>query len=80
MKNLEDRFAEIERRVKALVAENRSSKKRIRELEKELSLKRHEAQKSVQFHDQQIHLKSRVEKILKDLEAVEVNKAGPDQN
>ena len=72
MKNLEEKFAEIERRVKALVAENRSHKKRVKELEKELNLTRHDAKKSAQFHDQQLHLRERIEKILKDLEAVEV--------
>lgn len=72
MKNLEEKFAEIEKRVNALVAENRSHKKRVKELEKELSLTRHDAKKSSQFHDQQLHLRQRVEKILKDLEAVEV--------
>jgi DNA repair exonuclease SbcCD ATPase subunit len=73
VKNLEERFAEIERRVKALVAENRSHKKRVKELEKELNLTRHDAKKSEQFHDQQLHLRERIEKILRDLEAVEVN-------
>jgi DNA anti-recombination protein RmuC len=72
VKNLEERFAEIERRVKALVDENRSHKKRVRELEKELSQTRHVVQKSVKIHDKQLHLRERVEKILKDLEAVEI--------
>jgi CHASE3 domain sensor protein len=72
MKNLEDKFAEIERRIKKLVDDNRTYKKRTRELEKELNLKSHEAQKSVKFHDKQRDLRGRVEKILKDLEAVEV--------
>jgi chromosome segregation ATPase len=72
VKNLEEKFAEIERRVKALVDENRSHKKRVRELEKELSQTRHVAQRSVKIHDKQLHLRERVEKILKDLEAVEI--------
>ena len=72
MKNLEEKFAEIERRVKALVDENRSHKKRVRELEKELSQTRHVVQKSVKIQDKQLHLRERVEKILKDLEAVEI--------
>jgi cell division septum initiation protein DivIVA len=72
VKNLEEKFTEIERRVKALVDENRSHKKRVRELEKELSQTRHAAQRSVKIHDKQLHLRERVEKILKDLEAVEI--------
>jgi hypothetical protein len=72
VKNLEEKFAEIERRVQVLVAENRSHKKRVKELEKELNLTRHDAKKSAQVHDKQLHLRQRVEKILKDLEAVQV--------
>lgn len=75
MKNLEEKFAEIERRVKELVAENRSHKKRVKELEKELNLTRHDAKKSAQAHDKQLLLRQRVEKILKDLEAVEVKES-----
>jgi hypothetical protein len=72
VKNLEEKFAEIERRVKALVTENRSHKKRVKELEKELTLTRNDVKKSAQFHDTQLHVRQRVEKILKDLEAAQV--------
>jgi hypothetical protein len=75
VKSLEDKFAEIERRVKTLVAENRSHKKRVKELEKELNMTRHDAKKSAQFHDQQLQLRERIEKILKDLEGVEVKES-----
>ena len=74
MSNLAEKFAEIERRIKKLVDENRAHKKRVRELEKELTQTRHVAQKSVKVHDKQVHLRERVEKILKDLEGVEVKK------
>jgi len=72
VKNLDEKFVEIERRVTALVTENRSHKKRVKELEKELNLTRHDVKKSAQVHDKQLHLREKVEKILKDLEAVEV--------
>jgi hypothetical protein len=72
VKNLEEKFAEIEKRVKALVSENRAQKKRIRELEKDLNLTRHDAKQSDLFQEKQLQLRERVEKILKDLEAVEV--------
>lgn len=75
MKDLEERFAEIERRVKALVTENHSHKKRVQELEKELKRTHHDTQKSLQFHDKQRNLRERIEKILKDLEAVEMKKS-----
>ena len=74
MSDLADKFSEIERRIKKLVDENRSHKKRVRELEKELNQTRHVAQKSVKVQDRQLQLRERVEKILKDLEAVEVKK------
>jgi len=75
MKDLEERFAEIERRVRPLVAENRSHKKRIRELEKELNQARCDVQKSAQFNDSKLHLRERIEKVLRALEAVGVNKS-----
>jgi F0F1-type ATP synthase beta subunit len=71
MKNLADKFAEIERRIKKLVDENKTYKKRAREMEKELGQTRNVAQKSAKSRDQQVQLKERIEKILKDLEAVE---------
>jgi DNA anti-recombination protein RmuC len=71
MKNLADKFSEIERRIKKLVDENRSFKKRSKELEKELGQTSKVAQKSAKSHDQKVQLRERVEKILKDLEAVE---------
>ncbi len=74
MSDLADKFAEIEKRIKTLVEENRSHKKRVRELEKELSQTRNFAQKSVKVHDKQVHLRERIEKILKDLEGVENKK------
>jgi predicted RNase H-like nuclease (RuvC/YqgF family) len=75
MNDLEERFAEIERRVRPLVAENRSHKKRIRELEKELDQARCDVQKSSQFNDKQLHLRERIEKVLRALEAVDVKKS-----
>jgi len=74
MSDLAEKFAEIERRVKTLVSENHSHKKRVRELEKELTQTRHVALKSVKVHDKQVHLRERIEKILKDLEGAEVKK------
>lgn len=78
MRNLADKFSEIERRVKKLVDENKTFKKRARELEKELGQTSKVAQKSARARDQQVQLRERVEKILKDLEAVETGKTGPE--
>jgi len=75
MKDLAEKFTEIERRIKKLVDENRSHKKRVRELEKELAQSRHDTKKSAQVQDKHLDLRKRVEKILKDLEGVETKKA-----
>lgn len=77
MSDLSEKFAEIERRIKKLADENRTHKKRVRELEKELNQSRQDTKKSTQLHDKQLNLRTRVEKILKDLEAVEDKKADP---
>lgn len=74
MSDLAEKFAEIERRIKKLVDESHAHKKRVRELEKELGQTRHVAQKSVKVHDKQVQLRERIEKILKNLEAVGVKK------
>jgi cell division septum initiation protein DivIVA len=74
MIDLAEKYAEIERRIKKLVDDNRSHKKRIRELEKELNQTRNMAQKSVKVRDNQARIRDRIEKILKDLEGVEVRK------
>ena len=78
MSDLAEKFAEIERRIKKLVDENHTYKKRTRELEKELTQTRSAAQKSGKIHDKQVHIKERIEKILKGLEAVEVKKGEPE--
>jgi len=75
MKDLEEQFAEIERRVRPLVAENRTHKKRIRDLEKELNETRRKVQKSAQFDDKQMHLRERIEKILQALEGINIDKS-----
>lgn len=75
---LEIKFAEIEKRVRKLAAENHSFKKRIRELELELDHVRGDARKAVQFHDKQLRVRERIEKILHDLETIDAKKADPE--
>jgi predicted RNase H-like nuclease (RuvC/YqgF family) len=74
MKDLAERFAEIERRIKPISTENRALKKRVRELEKELNQARCDMQKSAQFNDKQVHLRERIETILRTLETVDMKK------
>jgi predicted RNase H-like nuclease (RuvC/YqgF family) len=75
MKDLAERFAEIERRVRPLVDENHSLKKRVRDLEKELNQTRCDMQKSAQINNKQAHLRERIEAILRALETVDIKKS-----
>ena len=70
MKDLEKNFAEVEKRVQALVAENRGLAGRVRELEHELAQARREAQELQNFHGKRMHIKEKIERILQSMEAV----------
>jgi chaperonin cofactor prefoldin len=74
VKDLEIRFAEIEKRVKTLVSENASLKKSIGELERELAQARQKAQELENFHGKRLHIREKIERILHALEAVEEKK------
>jgi chromosome segregation ATPase len=67
---LEGQFAEIEKRVRALVAEDRVLRKRITELEQELALVRREARNVEHVHGKQLHIREKVERVLRNLEAL----------
>jgi cell division septum initiation protein DivIVA len=69
MMELEDKFVEVEKRVKALVTENRDLAKRVSELEQELSQARNESQELKNLHDKKMHIKEKIERILLALEA-----------
>lgn len=71
MKDLEAKFAEVEKRVKALVDENKGLKERALELEQELARARREAQELQNFHGKRMHIREKVERILSALEAAE---------
>lgn len=68
MKNLEARFAEVERRVKALVAENRALHGRIRELEGELAQAQRAVREQENEHGKKLRIREKVEGMLKELE------------
>ncbi len=68
MKDLENRFAEIERRIKGVLNENRSLKDRIGELEQELERVRSKAQELEHFHGKRLHIKEKIERVLSVLE------------
>ena len=69
MKELENKFAEVEQRVKALVSENRDLAKRVSELTEELSRARRESQELENFHGKKMHIKEKIERVLQALEA-----------
>ncbi len=68
MKDLEDQFVEVERRVKSLVSENRDLAKRVSELTEELSRARRESQELENFLGTKMHIREKIERILQSLE------------
>ncbi len=69
MKDLEDKFAEIERRVKALVSENADLRRRVSGLEQELATTRRDAQEIEDLRGRKTHLREKIESVLRSLEA-----------
>ena len=70
MRDLADKFAEIEKRVKALVVENADLKKRAAELEQELATVRSDAQELENLHGKKTQIREKLERVLNALEAV----------
>ncbi len=68
MKDLEDQFVEVERRVKSLVSENRDLAKRVSELTEELSRARRESQELENFLGTKMHIREKIERILQSLD------------
>ncbi len=69
-KDIEAKFAHVEKRVQALVSENKGLTGRVRELEHELAQARREAQELQNFHGKRMHIKEKIERILQSMEAV----------
>ena len=69
---LEERFTEIEKRVKTILTENRTLKDRIRELEQDLVEVRKESLKFSNLHGKQLHIREKIERVLQSLESVGV--------
>ncbi|HEX9020194.1 MAG TPA: hypothetical protein VF903_02910 [Nitrospirota bacterium] len=72
--DLEENFAEVEKRVKVLASENRTLKGRVRELEQELSRALNDARDFESVHGKQAHIRQRIERVLQSLESLEANK------
>ena len=58
MKDLENKFEEVEKRVMVLISENRDLTKRVSELTQELSRARRESQELENFHGKKLHTAS----------------------
>jgi cell division septum initiation protein DivIVA len=69
VKDLENKFEEVEKRVKSLISENRDLTKRVSELTQELSQARRETQEFENFHGKKLHIREKIERILQALEA-----------
>jgi hypothetical protein len=72
--DLEVRFGVIERRVKALVAENNGLKARLSELAEELAQAKRDALELEHFHGKKLHIREKIERILKQLDTVGMKK------
>jgi cell division septum initiation protein DivIVA len=70
VKRIEAAFAIVEKRVKALVTENRGLKKRVRELEGELAEARRSSQDLEHLNSRRMHIREKVERVLQSLEAL----------
>jgi chromosome segregation ATPase len=76
VKDLEDKFAEVEKRVKSLVSENRDLAKRVSELTEELSRARRGSQELEDFVGKKMHVREKIERILQAFEAAGEKKEG----
>ncbi len=70
MKNIRDRFALIEERVRALRTSNNHLSARVSELEQELAQARRDVKELEHFRGRKLHIKERVENILRTLESM----------
>ncbi len=70
MKNIRDRFALIEERVRALRASNNLLTARVNDLEQELARTRREVKELEHLRSRKLHIKERVESILRTLESI----------
>lgn len=74
MQELEAKFSEVEKRIKALVSENAAGKARIRELEQELASARLAEKDRDHFRGKQAVIREKVERVLQTLETMETKK------
>ncbi|HUI46168.1 MAG TPA: hypothetical protein VL122_09340 [Nitrospirota bacterium] len=74
MKELDEKFRVIEKRVRALIAENKNLTGRISNLEQDLLAARRDAQESEHHHGRNLRIREKVENILHALESIGIKK------
>ncbi len=67
-KNIEEQFAEVEKRVRALVSENFALSRRVQEMEEELGRLRSESQDLQHLRGRRMHVREKIERVLAALE------------
>ncbi len=75
LKELDEKFGTIEKRVRALIAENKNLTERISNLEQELLAARREAEASVHHHNTNQRIREKIEHILHYLESIGIKKS-----
>ncbi len=75
MKDLDEKFGMVEKRVQALLAQNKNLTERISNLEQELLVARREARQSEHNHARNLRVREKIEHILHTLEAIGVKKS-----
>ncbi len=70
MYDLESRFSEVEKRMRALIADNARLTSRITELEQELAGVRREALELQNLQGKSMHIREKIERILHSLETI----------
>jgi len=74
LKELDEKFRVIEKRVRALIAENKNLTGRISNLEQDLLAARRDAQESEHHHGRNLRIREKVENILHALESIGIKK------
>ncbi len=70
MSDLDARFAEVEKRVRNLVADNSGLRKRVADLEQELNRVQREAGAVRDFESKQTRIREKIEQVLLSLESI----------
>lgn len=73
-KKLEERFAIVEQRIRALLEENGTLAARVRQLERELAQARNASLNLEEYRGKAAHIRRKVETVLQSLESIAAKK------